>query len=116
MTALLVDEGISRDLVHQLVAQGLMAIHWLDIGSKGSHDAIVFWEAQRRQLTIFTWNRDDFMFAANCWQAWGHGEHHGMIVPKQGKYRTQLLTAQLYPILERYCLDTSSFVNRVEFF
>lgn len=116
MAALLVDEGISRDLVQQLVGQGLSAIHWLDIGSKGTHDSLVFWEAQRRGLTVFTWNRDDFVFAAVCWQNWGHGDHHGIIVPKQGKYRAQLPPAQLYPILVHHSADTSSFVNRIEIF
>jgi Domain of unknown function (DUF5615) len=116
MAALLVDEGISRDLVQQLVGQGFSVIHWLAIGPKGTHDSLVFLAAQHRSLTVFTWNRDDFVFAAICWQNWGHGDHHSIIVPKQGKYRAQLPPAQLYPILVRHCADTSSFVNRIEWF
>lgn len=67
MAPLLVDEGIGRDLIQILVAQGHNATHWLDIGSKGAHDAVVFLEAQRRGLTIFTYNRDDYLLLANAW-------------------------------------------------
>jgi len=116
MAALLVDEGVSRDLARQLVAQGYTVLHWLDIGHKGDHDALVFLAAQKRRLTVFTWNRDDFVFAATCWHNWGHGDHQGLIVPKEGKYRTQLLPPQLYPIMARFCADTTSFLNRIETF
>jgi len=53
VAALLVDEGIGRDLVQALVAQGFVAHHWLEFGPKGSHDSLVFAEARRRGLTVF---------------------------------------------------------------
>jgi|GEM_PF-6118212 len=56
MASLLVDEGIGRDLLQALVAQSYQAIHWLDSGHKGAHDALVFLAAQQRSLTIFTHN------------------------------------------------------------
>ena len=68
MAALLVDEGIGRDLVQALVAQGYSALHVIDMGLKGAHDAIVFAEAQRQGLSVFTRNRDDFVFATICWR------------------------------------------------
>ena len=77
MAALLVDEGIGRDLVQTLVAQGLPAYHWLQFGPKGANDSLVFLEAQQRSLTIFTYNRDDYVLLATAWHNWGHGHHHG---------------------------------------
>jgi predicted nuclease of predicted toxin-antitoxin system len=75
MARLLVDEGIRRHLVAALVAQGYEARHWLEVGPKGAHDSLVFWEAQRLGLTLFTLNRNDFIFAAICWTNWGLGAH-----------------------------------------
>lgn len=115
MAALLVDEGIGRDLVQRLVAQGFPAIHWLDIGRKTAHDSVVFFEAQQRHLTVFTWNRDDYLFTATCWRNWSLGDHHGVIAPKKRR-NNQLPPPLLYPILVRYCQDTTSYLNRVELF
>lgn len=114
MAALLVDEGIGQHLVDMLITQGLNAIHWLSIGRKGVHDSVVFFEAQRRGLTVFTHNRDDYLLLATAWQNWGLGDHQGIIAPRQ--HKTQLPPSQLYPIMAQFCADTSSFVNRIELF
>jgi len=113
MAALLVDEGIGRDLVQALVAQGYTALHVIDTGLKGTHDAVVFLEAQQRGLTVFTRNRDDFVFAATCWRSWSLGDHQGVIAPREG---SQPSRADLYMAMLRFCADTSSFVNRIELF
>ena len=114
MASLLVDEGIGRDLAQALVAEGFVAYHWLECGPKGAHDSLVFAEAQRRGLTIFTHNRDDYLLLATTWRNWGHGDHFGVITGRKG--RQQPSPTQLLVMLRRYCADTSSFINRVEFF
>lgn len=108
------DEGIGRDLVQTLVAQGLPAYHWLQFGPKGANDSLVFLEAQQRSLTIFTYNRDDYVLLATAWHNWGHGHHHGIIA--RPKRAPQLTPAQTLQIMEQYCRDTSTFVNRIELF
>ena len=114
MAALLVDEGIGRDLAQALTGEGFTVVHWLDIGSKGASDSLVFLEAQRRDLTIFTYNRDDYLLLADAWRIWGHGDHHGVIArPRRAQ---QLPPSQTLQIMRRYCADTSSFVNRIELF
>lgn len=113
MARLLVDEGIGRNLVATLVAQGFTAHHWLEFGPKHTHDSLVFLEAQRRSLTVFTLNRKDFIFAATCWINWGLGDHHGIIAPKEG---AQPPPAILLNVMQRYCADISSLVNRIEAF
>jgi hypothetical protein len=113
MTALLVDEGIGRDLVAALVNQGCVAYHWLQIGTKGAHDSEIFHESQIRQLTIFTLNHEDFVFASICWLNWKMGVHHGVIAPHRGP---QPSPARLLQLLEWYCSDQSSFINRIELF
>ena len=55
---------------HAIVAQGCVAIHALDIGLKGQHDTVLFHEAQRRQLTMFTLNRVHFLLLAEAWHVW----------------------------------------------
>lgn len=113
MAQLLVDEGIGRNLVQDLVAQGFVVFHAIDLGLKGMHDARIFLEAQRRNLTIFTRNRVDFIFAATCWTTWGLGTHHGIIAPRAGTMPTP---AELAATLLRYCADSSSFADRIELF
>ncbi|MGH2517406.1 MAG: DUF5615 family PIN-like protein [Ktedonobacterales bacterium] len=107
------DEGIGRNLVVALVAQGFTAHHWLEFGAKHTHDSLVFLEAQRRGLTLFTLNRKDFVFAATCWTNWGLGDHRDVIAPKEG---AQPLPPLLLRAMQRFCADTSSFVNRIETF
>jgi predicted nuclease of predicted toxin-antitoxin system len=113
MTALLVDEGISHDLVVNVVQQGVVAYHWLDLGAKRTHDSVIFREAQQRGLTVFTLNREDFIFVATCWRNWNLGNHHGVIAPRKGKQPSndQQLRAML-----RYGADQSSFNNRIVLF
>lgn len=113
MARLLVDEGIGRNLVATLVAQSFTVHHWLDFGPKHSHDSLVFLDAQRRSLTVFTLNHKDFKFAATCWTNWGLGDHQGVIAPREG---AQPAPAVLLSMMQRYCTDTSSFVNRIETF
>src|SRR5579862_7843205 len=79
MADLLVDEGIGLNLVLQLRAQGFRIFHTLEFLPKGAADSLVFLEAQRRQLTVFTWNRDDYTLLAHAWRDWGHGSHYGVI-------------------------------------
>ncbi len=114
MADLLVDEGIGQDLVQQLRAMGFRVFHTLEFHPKGSSDALVFVEAQRRKLTIFTWNRDDYMLLAEAWSVWGHGDHYGVIT--RARNRPQLPPQQTLPILEHYCLDSASFLNRIALF
>ncbi len=111
---LLVDEGIGRDLVQALVAEGFVAIHWLDIGPKGASDSLAFFQAQQRGLALFTHNRDDYVLLATAWHDWGLGDHHGVIAPRPGM--RQLIPPRLYPVMRRYCADLSSFVNRIELY
>lgn len=113
MAQLLVDEGIGRNLVQDLVARGFVAFHAIDLGFKGMHDARIFLEAQQRKLTIFTRNRVDFVFAATCWSTWGHGAHQGLIAPRAGTMPTP---AELAAAMLHYCADSSSFVDRIELF
>jgi hypothetical protein len=114
MAALLVDEGIGRDLVQALVTQGFTAHHWLEVGPKGVSDAIVFLAAQQRALTIFTYNRDDYVLLATAWHSWGHGDHHSLI--PRPKRTPQLSLGHTLQVMARYCADTSSFINRIELF
>jgi len=114
MAELLVDEGIGRNLVQRLRALNLQAFHVLDFLPKSSDDSLIFQEAQKRQLAIFTWNRDDYLLLAAAWKNWGHGDHYGIISRPEGK--PQLGPAQAYQILEQYCRDTTPFLNRIELF
>jgi Domain of unknown function (DUF5615) len=114
MAELLIDEGIGQDLAQLLRAQGLPAFHALEFLPKGSSDALVFLEAQTRALTIFTWNRDDYALLAEAWRYWGHGAHHGVISRPIGQ--RQLPRAETYRVLEQYCRDGASFVDRIELF
>jgi predicted nuclease of predicted toxin-antitoxin system len=113
MAQLLVDEGIGRNLVQDLVVQGNAAFHAIDLGLKGMHDARIFLEAQQRKLTIFTRNREDFVFAATCWTAWGLGPHHGIIAPRAGTMPTP---AEIAAEMLRFCADSSSFIDRIALF
>jgi hypothetical protein len=114
MAELLIDEGIGQDLTKALRAQGFRAFHALEFLPKGASDALVFLEAQRRALTVFTWNRDDYVLLAEVWRYWGHGAHHGVISRPIGQRR--LSKAETYRVLERYCRNNSSFVDRIEMF
>ncbi|HKS69574.1 MAG TPA: DUF5615 family PIN-like protein [Ktedonobacterales bacterium] len=114
MADLLLDEGIGRDLAEQLRGQGYRAFHVLEFLPKGVRDSLVFLEAQRRALTLLTWNRVDYTLLVNAWQDWGHGDFHGIISRRPGQ--PQLAPAQLLPVVEAYCRDTSPFLNRIELF
>lgn len=114
MAEVLVDEGIGQDITQRLQAQGLHAFHTLEFLAKGASDALVFLEAQRRALTIFTWNRDDYVLLTEAWLHWGHGSHYGVITRPVG--RQQLSKPDIYLVLEQYCRDSSSFVDRIELF
>lgn len=114
MAALLVDEGIGRDLVAALVAQGFTAHHWLEFGSKGINDSLVFLEAQRQRLTVFSYNRDDYRLLADAWRNWGHGDHYGIITRPKGAH--QLSPTQTLQVMAQFCADTTSFINRIEYF
>lgn len=114
MADLLIDEGIGQDLAQRLRAQGFRVYHTLEFHPKGTRDSLVFLEAQQRGLTIFTWNRDDYVLLAYAWGDWGRGDHSGVIARR--KDRPQLGPTQVFPVLEQYCSDTSSYLNRVELF
>ena len=106
--------ALGQDLVLRLRAQGFRVFHALEMYPKGTRDSLVFAAAQQRGLTVFTWNRDDYALLAYAWGDWGHGDHFGMIARR--KDQPQLGLTQVFPVLERYCRDTSSFVNRIELF
>ncbi len=74
MANLLVDEGIGRDLVRQLRTQGFRIFHALEVVQKGDRDSLVFLEAQRRSLAVFTYNHRHFVLLAHAWSDWGLGE------------------------------------------
>ncbi len=86
----------------------------LELLPKGAHDQRVFLEAQHRGLTIFIWNRKDFVLLSEAWRDWGHGDHHG-IIARPERY-PQVNPTQVYPVLERYCRDASSYLNRIVLF
>jgi len=114
MAELLVDEGVGRNLVQDLRARGLRAFHALDFLPKGARVSLVFLEAQRRGLTVFTWNHKHFVLLAEAWGDRGLGAHHGVITRPLGS--RQLLPAQALQVMARYCADPASFLNRVELF
>lgn len=114
MADLLVDEGVGQNLVQQLRALGLRAYHALEFLPKSADDSLVFLEAQKRHLTIFSWNRDDYVLLTAAWRNWGHGDHYGLISRRAS--RQQLVPAQTLTVSERYCRDVSSFLNRIELF
>ncbi len=114
MADLLIDEGIGQHLVQQLRAQGFHVFHTLEFLSKGASDSLVFLEAQRRNLTVFTWNRNDFSLLADAWRFWGHGSHHGVITRPEGLQQPSAANTHL--ALQWYCYDTASFVDRIELF
>lgn len=114
MADLLLDEGIGRDVAQQLRVQGCRVFHALEFLPKGVRDSLIFLEAQQRGLTVVTWNRSDYRLLAGSWQDWGHGDFHGIITRRHGQ--PQLVPAQLLPIVEAYCRDVSSFLNRIELF
>jgi hypothetical protein len=114
MADLLVDEGTGQDLVFRLRPQGLHACHILEFLPRGAANSLVLLEAQKRTLTNFTWNRDDYVLLGHAWCDWGHGSHHGVISWPVGS--RQLAPADTYVALEGYCRDTSSFVDRIELF
>ena len=114
MAHLLIDEGIGRHFAVVLRAQGFRAHHALEFLPKGAHDQLIFFEAQRRRLTIFTWNRGHYELLAEAWSDWGLGDHHGVIT--RPDRRPQLTNAQLLPLLARYCADAASYINRIELF
>jgi hypothetical protein len=114
MADLLLDEGIGQNLAMRLRAQGFNVYHALEFHGKGTHDHIVFREAQQRSLTIFTWNRDDYVLLSEAWRDWGLGDHHGIIARQRDQ--PQLGPAQLLQVLAQYCRDSSSFINRIELF
>ena len=114
MANLLVDEGIGQHLVQQVRAQSLAVFHALEFLPKGSEDSLVFLEAQQRQLTIVTWNHDDFTLLAHAWQQWGLGDHFGVIT--RPARVSQLLPAQLLTVLEQFARDSRSFVNSITTF
>jgi hypothetical protein len=97
-----------------LVSQGYQAFHWLEIGPKGASDAAIFLAAQQRSLTLFTYNRDDYLLLIAAWQIGGHGDQHSLITLLKGT--PQLPPATTLAIMQRYCADPSSFINRVVFF
>lgn len=114
MADVLIDEGIGVDIALRLRAQGLQAFHALEFLPKGASDALVFQLAQSRTLTVFTWNRDHFILLTEAWRHWGHGSHYGVIARLIGK--SQLSPADAERAVERYCRDSSSFLDRVELF
>jgi hypothetical protein len=114
MADLLVDEGIGVHVVQHLRGLGLQAVHALEALPKGSRDSHVFSIAQARALTVFTWNREDYILLAYAWRDWGHGDHHGITTRRPG--RPQMTAQQTIAVLTRFCTDSSSYINRVELF
>jgi hypothetical protein len=86
----------------------------LDVPPKGTRDSLIFREAQRRSLTVFTWNHKHFELLAAAWRDWGPGDHRGIITRPLGQ--RQLSAGQTIQVLARYCADPSSFTNRIELF
>lgn len=84
MLRIVLDEGISREVMQALVAQGHTVDHALDLGLKSQPDPYVFLAAQRRQAIVCSSNRRDFVMLGIAWRAWGNGSHYGLIVPKRG--------------------------------
>jgi hypothetical protein len=114
MAELLVDEGIGQNLIRQLRGSGLNAFHTLEYLPNGSSDSLIFLEAQRRGLTVFTWNHKHFTLLAAAWRDCGLGDHHGIITRSVGK--RQLLPQQTLVVLDQYCRDPTSYANQIELF
>lgn len=84
MIRVLIDEGISRDIAHDLRSRGYDVVHALDLGLKSQSDPVVFRAAQSRSAAICTKNRDDYVLLGTAWHEWGLGSHHGIIAPRRG--------------------------------
>lgn len=55
---LLLDENLPRRWIPVLVAGGHHAVHWLDIGSSGASDELLFQTAARRQAILVSCDLD----------------------------------------------------------
>lgn len=110
MIRLLLDEGISRNVMHTLDAEGFFVEHALDSGLKGSPDPIIFLEAQKRQAALCTLNRSDFELLASAWNSWGLSAHYGLIVPRPGK---QPSPSELATGLRRILLVVPALASQV---
>lgn len=107
---LLIDEGISRDVVAALTTQSHQAEHVIDIGLKRQGDWLIFREAQVRQAVVCTCNRRDFEMLAQAWIAWGLGDHQGVIAPRR---RRQPLPNEWILVLQRILSASPTLTNRV---
>ena len=107
---LLIDEGISRDVVAALTAQGYQVEHVIDIGLKRQGDWLVFHEAQVRQAVICTSNRRDFEMLAQAWNARGLGVHQGVITPRRNR---QPSPDEWTQELQRILMASPTLTNRV---
>jgi len=107
---LLLDENISRQVGRALREQGYDVQHVFELGLQGSSDPVVFHAGQVRQAAICTANRVDFELLAGAWSTWGVGQHHGLLMPRRGKF---LRTADWIEALEHVFALASSLTDRV---
>ena len=107
---LLLDENISKQVARALREQGYDVQHVFDLSLQGSADPVVFHTAQVRQAAICTANRVDFELLASAWDTWGLGHHHGLLLPRRGKF---LRTADWIEALEHVFALASSLTDRV---
>ncbi len=107
---LLLDENISRRVARALREQGYDVQHVFELGLQGSSDPVVFHAGQVRQAAICTANRVDFELLAGAWSTWGMGQHHGLLMPRRGKF---LRTADWIEALEHVFALASSLTDRI---
>lgn len=109
---LLIDEGVSRDIVQALTAQGYHVEHVIDLGLKRKGDWLIFLTAQQRQAVVCTSNRRDFEMLANAWRAWGLGSHYGIITSKR---KHQPSPDEWLQALQRILTSVPTLTDRVAY-
>lgn len=110
MLRVVLDEGVSREVVRQLVAQGHTAEHALDLGLKSQPDPYVFIAAQNRRAVLCSSNRRDYVMLEIAWRIWGVGAHYGLIVPRPN---TQPMPREWVQALTQLDASGVSLTNRV---
>lgn len=80
--SLYLDEDVSYTIAQLLRDKGYHAVSVYEAGLGEESDEVQFSYAVAHQMTILTYNEQDFIKIANKWQAKGH-THYGILVSEQ---------------------------------